>query len=109
MPTPTYCPTCGVPVAPGTQVCGNCGSPVHPTGSYPIVTAAPEPPAGRSGRGRRIVLLVVALGLAAAVAAFLATRAEAAEQVPTAAPDDCGHLSGPVADVTPRDGCGTSR
>lgn len=86
--TTTHCPTCGVPVAAGTVTCGNCGSSVHPTGSYPVVTApvaAPPPPARR----RRGLVLVVALLLAVAAAIGVATRAGAA---PLDAPMD------PVAD-----------
>ena len=79
MPPPTYCPTCGVPVAPGTQLCGNCGSSVHPTGSYPVVTAAPEEPAGRPSRGRRLVLAGLAVVLVVVGVAAFVTRANADE------------------------------
>ncbi len=90
--TTTHCPTCGVPVAAGTVTCGNCGSSVHPTGSYPVVTApvAALPPPARRRRG---LVLVLALLLAAAAAIGVATRAGAA---PLDAPAD--PMADPLAD-----------
>ena len=65
---PTYCPACGVPIAPGTQSCANCGASVHPTGRYPVVTP-PEPDRRHYGWVVAVVaVLLVALGGGAAVA-----------------------------------------
>jgi hypothetical protein len=97
MSPPTYCPTCGVPVAPGTQLCGNCGSSVHPTGSYPVVTAAPDEPAGRPTRRRRLWLVGVAVVLVVAGVAAIATRANADDIRPSGPPEH--HL--PRSDLAP--------